>query len=95
MRLWEDGCALLQGKSTEQGLMWHFRFWQSLPAAWEVKTWANLIYPSGTFLSFLQRCANDQQSLLLGAQSAARPGPGLSADFVFSMLTNSPLQNDA
>lgn len=55
MRLWEDGCALLQGKSTEQGLMWCFRFWQSLPAAWEVKAWANLIYPSGTFLLFLQR----------------------------------------
>lgn len=65
MCLWEDECALLQGKSTEQGLMWCFRCWQSLPAAWGVKAWANLIYPSGTFLSFLQRCADDQQTMLL------------------------------
>lgn len=47
-----------------QGLILHLRFWHSLPAAWKVKAWANLIHPSGAFLSFLQRCANDQQSLL-------------------------------
>lgn len=47
-----------------QGSILHLRFWHSLPAAWKVKAWANLIHPSGAFSSFLQRCVNDQQSLL-------------------------------
>lgn len=46
------------------------RFWHGLPAAWEVKGWGNLIHPSGAFLSFLQRCANDRQPQLVVICSA-------------------------
>lgn len=62
---------LIEAKSMGQGLILHStRSWHSLPAARKVKAWANLIHPSEAFLSFLQRCANDQQSLLPVIHSA-------------------------